>query len=520
VLTFSAAIDQTLAYGAQRAAIAGVVACLLTWLLVPIVSATAVQYGVVDRPGARRVHNTVTPRLGGVAVMIAVLVTATASYAGDFASLQRMAPHLTLGCLLLAVGAADDIAGLRPSVKLTGTIVAALVGAAAGLRIDGIAWPWGGTTMTGALAVPLSVFWIVAVCHAVNLVDGLDGLAGTIAVVAAIASAITRLGAGMVPTAVLSMVLAGAIIGFLIWNWTPASIFLGDAGSLGIGGLLAVLALVPGETGGRTVRTIDVTSLLLLAYPILDTTLAVLRRWLRSVPISVADRGHIHHRLLNAGLRQPMPTICLGLWSAAAASLGLALRHTDNSWLFGKVLVGGGVLLVGLFALRRLGIREIDAIACAVMSLRRTWRRVIRDHILTSDAAEQLRAADTLDEVEAALTDCSRRVGLLGAELTRSSARRRITESLAPSGAVAVWSLDWPLTALPGPTDDPIVLRLYGGADGVMRPHTAARAAEALLPAISSWLTLPRQCELVERRPAARRGRRVERESSSSLTSA
>ena len=495
--------------GIELALIAAAVAFGLAWLLVPVVRALAVRFNVVDAPEARRVHVAVTPRLGGIAVMLATIIATVGCLLANLSALTEILPHIALACALLLVGAVDDIRGLRAATKLGGTVLAAGMAAALGLRIDVIALPWGSVIHTGVLAVPITVCWIVAVCHAINLIDGLDGLAGSVTFVAAVAAAFTRIETLHSTSALLALALAGAILGFLRWNWTPAKIFLGDAGSLGIGGLVAVLALVPSDAEGRVVRAIDVTSLLLIAYPIADTTLAVLRRWLRGVPISVADRGHIHHRLLDAGLAQPRPTLWLAAWSAAAAGVGIAIRHMqDRDWRLGGTALSATLLLAALVMLRRLGVREIEAFARAAESLRRTWRTVVQERILTTDAAEQLQFAETLDAVDVALADCARGVGLLGAEMTRSSARRRISETSSVAGTVAVWSLDWPLSSLPGAPDDPIVLRLYGAADGLVRPHTAARFAETLLPAITSWLTLPRQRELLERRPAARRARR------------
>ena len=228
------------------------------------------------------------------------------------------------------------------------------------------------------------------------------------------------------------------------------------------------------------------------------------------MPISVADRGHIHHRLLDAGLAQPRPTLWLGAWSAAAAGVGIAIRHMhDRDWRLGGTVLSAALLLAALVMLRRLGVREFEAFARGAGSLRRTWRTVVQERIATTDAAEQLQRAESLDAVDQTLAECARGVGLLGAEMTRSSARRRISETAGASGTVAVWSLDWPLSSLPGPPEDPIVLRLYGAADGMVRPHTASRFAETLMPAITTWLTLPRQRELLERRPAARRARRA-----------
>lgn len=490
---------------------AGALAGWLAWVLVPAVRSLALRYGVVDAPTGRRVHTTATPRLGGLAVMAALVASASFCMLGDTAGMRTVTPYLLLATGLMAVGAVDDIRGLRPAAKMAGTIAAATFAATLGLRIDSISLPWGAVHATGLLAIPLTVFWIVAICHAVNLVDGLDGLAGSVTFIAAVAAAFTCVHAGEYASAGVAVSLAGALLGFLRWNWTPARIFLGDAGSLGVGGLVAVLTLLPYQDGAETLHTFDVTTPLLLMYPIVDTALAVLRRWLRGVPITVADRGHIHHRMLDRGLRQPQPTVGLAAWSAVAAGMGLVLRHdiSANSRLSALIL-GYSVLLAALWTLRRLGVRELQEAARTVKSVRRSWRRVIREHIQIADAIDQLAASASFEELDVTLAETARRVGLRGAEMTRSSARRRLpqSEGTEPVDPASLWSLDWPIQGLQGTEDDPIVLRIYGSANGAIRPHTASRVAESLMPPIGHWLTAERQVELLERKPGSRRGRR------------
>ena len=511
----SALVSESGITGLSDVLFAGALAGWLAWVMVPAVRLLALRYGVIDAPTGRRVHTTATPRLGGLAVMAALVVSAVFCMLGDTPGMQAVVPYLALAVGLMTVGAIDDIRGLRPSAKMAGTILAAAIAASLGLRIDVIALPWGAVLSTGHLAIPLTVFWVVAICHAVNLIDGLDGLAGTVTLVATLAAAYTNIHSGQYASAGVAVALAGALLGFLRWNWTPAKIFLGDAGSLGVGGLVAVLTLMPETSTGVNLHSLDVTTPLLLAYPIVDTTLAVLRRWLRGVPITVADRGHIHQRMLDSGLRQPLPTVALAGWSLVAAALGLVLRHdiSANSRLSALILCGS-LLLGALWTLRRLGVRELQQLARTVESVRRTWRRVIREHIQLADAAEQLAACHSFDEVDVMLIESARRLNLQGAELTRSSARRRLPPhpdgSEATVNAASLWSLDWPVTLLPGSEDDPIVLRVYGSAAGPIRPHTASRMAEAILPPLGAWLTAERQRELLERRPGARRGRRTD----------
>jgi UDP-GlcNAc:undecaprenyl-phosphate GlcNAc-1-phosphate transferase len=293
-------------------------AALLCSLLVPLARRLAAVTGAVDHPDERRVHRHPTPRLGGVAVFLAVVVTLAGGVAAGVLGTGRpdLLPFLAGALLVVAVGVVDDIHRLRPHTKLAGEIVAAaIVVYVGGLRIHGVSGPDGGVLFLGWLSAPLTVLWIVLVTNAINLIDGIDGLAAGSAAISFVTVAVVALGFGYGDAAGLAGILAGACLGFLVFNSHPASIFLGDSGSLFLGFSLGVLSSHAGAKG--TTGAITLATLLIVAFPIGDMLLAVQRRYFRglapgSVRSHVAgigrifqpDRNHLHHQLLKAGLTQ------------------------------------------------------------------------------------------------------------------------------------------------------------------------------------------------------------------------
>jgi UDP-GlcNAc:undecaprenyl-phosphate GlcNAc-1-phosphate transferase len=293
-------------------------AALFCSLLVPLSRKLAVAMGAVDLPDERRVHRVPTPRLGGVAVFLAVMITLAGAVAVGAVSSSRasLVPFIAGALLVLAVGLADDVRRLRPHVKLAVELVAAAVVVYAGdVRIQGVSGPGGGVLFLGWLAGPLTVVWIVLVTNAMNLIDGIDGLAAGSAAISFVTVGVIAMGFGYHAIAGLAGILAGACLGFLVFNSHPASIFLGDSGSLFLGFSLGVLSSQAGAKG--TTGAITLATLLIVAFPIGDMLLAVQRRYMRglspgSVRSHVAglgrifqpDRNHLHHRLLRAGLGQ------------------------------------------------------------------------------------------------------------------------------------------------------------------------------------------------------------------------
>jgi len=300
-------------------AVLATAAALVSALLVPLVRRLAVRWGAVDVPDERRVLLRPTPRLGGVAIFVSSLLVAAAAAASgrvDLAAAPPRVPAFLVGALLVAgVGAVDDFRRLRPHVKLAVEIVAALVVVyAGGCRVATISVP-GGEVSLGALGAPATALWIVFVTNALNLIDGIDGLAAGTAAIALFTVVVIARGFSYPTVAALAAIVVGGCLGFLVFNLHPASIFMGDAGSLFLGFTIAVLATyarAKESTGAVTIGT-----LLIVALPVGDTLLAIRRRYFRGLAarsprshlagltrVFQPDRHHIHHRLLRIGFGQ------------------------------------------------------------------------------------------------------------------------------------------------------------------------------------------------------------------------
>jgi UDP-GlcNAc:undecaprenyl-phosphate GlcNAc-1-phosphate transferase len=272
---------------------------------------TARRRGWLVVPGKRHVHERSVPQLGGVAITVAValscgglvVVTGQARVSG---SAWPGWPMWTWGgvALLLAAGLLDDRRGLSPTAKLAAQGVAAALAAAGGATVHGVAVTAGGAVLELPPAVGMAIMglWLVTCTNALNLADGIDGLAGSVGLVAlaaSVAMAWQHGGSGSLGPVVLAVPLGAALLAFLRHNWTPARVFLGDAGAMPLGFLLGLL-LVPGWAEGRGVAY-PVAAMAALAYPLADTALAIVRRWRAGLPITQGDRRHIHHQLQERG---------------------------------------------------------------------------------------------------------------------------------------------------------------------------------------------------------------------------
>lgn len=226
---------------------------------------------------------------------------------------------------MFAVGAIDDVRGLAPGWKLLGQFVAAAMPVAAGLRIDFVGNPLqGGLVSLGLLGYPISVLWIVGFANVINLIDGLDGLAAGVSAIAAASFLVLAVQMNELVAAILAAVLIGSCAGFLRYNFHPASIHMGDSGSMFLGFMLATMAL---HGVMKSVAAITlVVPLLVIGVPLFDTASAIIRRRRHGRPIQEADNGHIHHRLLNRGFSQRQTVLIIYAWSVALAFGGYSVR--------------------------------------------------------------------------------------------------------------------------------------------------------------------------------------------------
>jgi UDP-GlcNAc:undecaprenyl-phosphate GlcNAc-1-phosphate transferase len=330
---------------------------------------------------------------------------------------------LALGAILIAAtGAVDDLWGVSPRGKLAAQALAALVLFASGHRVPEVSVPPFGAVPTAGIEVLLVVFWVVLVTNAINLIDGMDGLAATAALVAALAAAAS----GMAPLAAL--VLAGAILGFLRFNLPPAQIFLGDSGSLLLG--FATAGLLLGGAGPLNGPLV----LALVALPVGDAALSTLRRLLRGKPVFSGDRGHVHHRLLDAWKSPRRVLPFLALFAATHAVSATLLR--DLRALAASALLWGGL---GLYLLGRAKPRW-----SRILLDRKRFRRL---HLSRSYATGALRLAErgedvgaVLDRVAADLGLVSLRVGSLRVERPCPRHAIQVEEHIDCGDSVASWS--------------------------------------------------------------------------------
>jgi UDP-GlcNAc:undecaprenyl-phosphate/decaprenyl-phosphate GlcNAc-1-phosphate transferase len=279
-------------------------AIIMALVLTPAIRRFGWRAGCLDLPTKRKIHQIPVPRIGGVAIyltVLSVLFIAGLCYPGTHAA----AWYATLmgGTLVFLIGLWDDFSSRGTTTKFIVQIIAGYVAIALGVRIDhvtiaGVIYP------LGPFASAVTLLWIIGLTNAFNLVDGMDGLACTLALIAAITCATITLVRGDMAGSVLLLALIGALIGFLRYNFHPASIFLGDSGSLFIGYVLAVNAITSFQKGAAALTII--APLLTFALPIADTLFAVFRRWNTNGLIHAleADHGHIHHRLLAQGISQ------------------------------------------------------------------------------------------------------------------------------------------------------------------------------------------------------------------------
>jgi UDP-GlcNAc:undecaprenyl-phosphate GlcNAc-1-phosphate transferase len=363
----------------------GLTAAGLALLLTPLTVALARWVGAVDEPEQRRVHTGRIPRLGGLAVFAAFVGAIGLGLLADrllfdiFWGNKWPWGWLLGGALVVvACGAADDVWTLGPLPKLCFQIIAGTMVLAAGRGITLITNPLTGmSTELGLLAVPVTILWVVGITNAFNLIDGLDGLAVGVALIASGTLFLVSLAGGRVEVALLAVTLAGALAGFLYYNFNPASVFLGDCGSLLVGYLLSVLSIQASQKGATAV--VIMVPILALGLPIMDALLAMIRRLLRALrvvrpdeerneyrflvvgPTSLfrADRDHIHHRLLAMGLTHRRAVlllygVCLGL--SVLAFLAVGARGANTAVMVALVAVASYV------GVRKLGYREVEVL--------------------------------------------------------------------------------------------------------------------------------------------------------------
>jgi UDP-GlcNAc:undecaprenyl-phosphate GlcNAc-1-phosphate transferase len=413
---------------------------VLSVLLTPLLRGLALRRGWVDKPdNNRKLHKVPIPRIGGVPIMLA--------YAGSLSILLLLDPtrsvpvhaHLTVAWSLLLpaflvfiIGLLDDVLTLQPWEKIATEIFAALLAYLGGIRIHEFLW----YPVPSYVGLPLTVAWLVGCTNAFNLIDGLDGLATGIGLVAAL----TTLGAGFLQgDAVLvtaTAPLAGALLGFLIFNFNPASIFLGDGGSLWVGFMLACFGVIWSE---KSVTVMSITApMMALSIPLLDTALSIARRFLRRQPIFRADRGHIHHRLVDRGLSPRRAVLLLYCAGGIGASFSLLQSAAPSGT---RALVAAVFCVLVWSGIRYLGYREF---ALAANLLRQnTFRSMLQSNYSLQGYEESFTAAQTVDDCWCIVRAVAREFGFTYVRLRLGD--RRYEEQLNTSPN-AHWVLHIPVS--------------------------------------------------------------------------
>ncbi|MBI5723133.1 MAG: undecaprenyl/decaprenyl-phosphate alpha-N-acetylglucosaminyl 1-phosphate transferase [Planctomycetes bacterium] len=332
-------------------------ALAVSWLATPLVIRLAWARGFIDRPGGRKVHSSPVPRIGGAVFALAMMVVAMPmlflsdrTHQQAVASQTQLLALMGLSLLMFLVGLVDDIRGLRARTKLIFQLIAALGICWAGIRIEIVGIGGIAKADIGWLSWPATVIWIVVITNAVNLIDGLDGLAAGIAAITCAVLAVFSFATGQVIMAMMMLVMLGSLLGFLCFNFNPARIFMGDCGTLFLGFFLAA-ASVQSTTKSQTIVALALPALS-LGLPIFDAAFSILRRFLERRSIFSPDRSHIHHRLLDMGLRQRHAVIVLYVVTLLAGGLGLFMLVMNH---FGILSIFLGVCLMLLIVFRVAG---------------------------------------------------------------------------------------------------------------------------------------------------------------------
>lgn len=347
------------------------VGAAVTLVATPLVRRLAVRFLIIVEPDARRVHETPTPTVGGAAMFVGFLVAmAVASQLGAFrlvftGSSEPFGIVVAAG-VIFAVGMADDLRDMSPPAKMSGQVLAGAVLYLFGVTMLFFRVPFFGTTLVLSpdLSPVLTVLWVVGIANAVNFIDGLDGLAAGIIAIGAGAffvyshQFLAAQGPLTSPGPLVAVIACGVCVGFLPYNFHPARIFMGDAGAMLIGLLMAASTMsVVGDSAvgysGRTFFTFApiLIPIFILGIPLLDTAFALVRRASRRTSPAVADKNHLHHRLMRLGHGQTRAVLILWAWTALLSGLVLYPVLTDHNSVLVPLAVGAlGIVLVTVFA--------------------------------------------------------------------------------------------------------------------------------------------------------------------------
>jgi UDP-GlcNAc:undecaprenyl-phosphate GlcNAc-1-phosphate transferase len=376
------------------ALLAGAAAAGITATLTPLVGRVARRAGAVDAPRARGLAARETPLLGGLAILAGVLLAAWL-----WLPHEGTLPSILLGAAIITlVGAVDDLVDLHPAVKLAGQAVAVYIPVRSGVEVTNFTLPFVHRVDLGDAGGPLTLVAMVGLINVVNFSDGVDGLAAGVGAIASASFSVIAFDLGKDNAAVLAAIVAGAALGFLIHNFHPASVFMGDCGSNLLGYLLGCV-IVEGTLKTNALIAL-IGPLVILAVPFLDTGFVVAKRIKYGRPVYRPDRWHFHHRMANIGFSQRRTVLYLYAWMLAMGGLAVALRFVPYSDDHGHLHAGWallmGALLVGVLAasvylvyvLEILKFKRLDAIR-----LRRTRPEATEEEI-EADVTERIETGE------------------------------------------------------------------------------------------------------------------------------
>lgn len=306
-----------------------VICFLLALFVTPLVKIFAIKIGAVDKPNARKVHQKLMPRLGGLAIYISFLV----GYLILRPESEFMMPILIGSFIIILTGFLDDMLELSAKWKLVGQIAAAAVVIIGGVKIEMINLPFDGQLELGWFAIPLTLLWIIGITNAINLIDGLDGLAAGVSSIVLITISTLAILDGNMFVVGIGVILLGSTLGFLVHNFNPAKIFMGDTGALFLGFMISVISLL----GFKNVTAFSlIVPVIILAVPISDTLFAIIRRIVNKKPLSAPDKSHLHHCLLRLGYSHRKTVLII---YAMSAFFGLSAVMLTMSTLWVTLLI-------------------------------------------------------------------------------------------------------------------------------------------------------------------------------------
>jgi UDP-GlcNAc:undecaprenyl-phosphate GlcNAc-1-phosphate transferase len=464
----------------------------LSYAVTPLVRSLAIRWGILDRPGqGPKIHERPIPRLGGLAIYAAFLL----ALSGLFVVENRVTVHfreqlpqilkiLGPSTLILLLGLYDDVRGANARIKFSVQAMAAVLLYISGIQITRMWNPWGGTIELGLLSLPLTLLWLMGITNAFNLLDGLDGLSAGAALFATLTLLVAALFYQQPLLILLTLALAGAIAGFLRYNFAPATIFLGDSGSLFLGFLLGALAI---ESSQKSTTAIAVAiPVVSFGLPIVDTLWTLIRRALSRRPLFQGDLEHIHHMLLRRGWTRRR--VVLSLYAACAAcGLFSLLFVNPQGKPIGLLLFILGVSV--LIFIQSLGYPEAQELQhalgralCRPRALTRNiqWRRVIAE----------LHHAGSFGEIDAALARMLE-IGRIQVAEIRWTGPPMWHKVIAPSrsaasdGLAPVWSVRIPLTnAREEKRGEFRFQSTFAESDLVVAPHLLELLQQALTEAL------------------------------------